>query len=98
LTASVSKAPPAPQEGWSPLDPANVSPFVAYLATEDCPINGRIFFVMGGEVHLFQPWSIVESLKKEGTWTIEELAKEGQKLQEHEFDYGHPLGAMLFQS
>src|SRR5262245_33674070 len=28
---------------WSPLDPENVSPFVGYLATEHCPINGRVF-------------------------------------------------------
>lgn len=99
LTASVSKgpAPQAAEDGWSPLDPANVSPFVAYLATEECPINGRIFFVMGGEVHLFQPWSIVESLKKEGAWTVEELAKEAGKFQEYAFDYGHPMGAMLFR-
>ena len=99
LTATVSKGAPAPsEEGWSPLDPSNVSPFVAYLATEDCPINGRVFFVMGGEVHLFQPWAIVESLKKDGAWTVEELAKEAGKLNDYEFDYCHPLGSMLFRS
>jgi NAD(P)-dependent dehydrogenase (short-subunit alcohol dehydrogenase family) len=98
LTATVSKgAPEASDDGWYPLDPANVSPFVAYLATEECPINGRIFFVMGGEVHLFQPWAIVESLKKDGPWTVEELEKEATKLNEYEFDYGHPLGSMLFR-
>jgi NAD(P)-dependent dehydrogenase (short-subunit alcohol dehydrogenase family) len=80
---------------WSMLDPANVSPFVAYLATENCPINGRVFFAMGGEVHLFHPWAIVESIKKDGPWTIEELEKQAAPLYEHPFDYGHPLGSRI---
>src|SRR5437763_989074 len=29
-------------------DPANVSPLVASLATENCPVTGRVFFVPGG--------------------------------------------------
>src|SRR4051812_1948405 len=29
-------------------DPANVSPLVAYLATESCPANGKMFYVQGG--------------------------------------------------
>ena len=36
-------------------DPANISPLVAYLATEDCPLTGKTFFVQGGKVQLFQP-------------------------------------------
>ncbi|RAY16893.1 short-chain dehydrogenase [Actinomadura craniellae] len=79
-------------DAWSPLDPSNVSPFVAYLATADCPINGRAFFVMGGEVHLFHPWRIVDSLSKDGTWTVEELQEQAAGFQEFTFDYGHPLG------
>src|SRR5438552_855400 len=43
--------------GFDEMDPANVSPFVAYLATADCPIKGRVFFVAGGGVHLFQPFA-----------------------------------------
>ena len=27
-------------ETWSRMDPDNISPFVAYLATEDCPAKG----------------------------------------------------------
>src|SRR5580704_1949667 len=29
-------------------DAANVSPLVAYLGTEGCPLTGRVFFVQGG--------------------------------------------------
>ena len=39
-------------------DPANVSPFVAYLATEDCPFTGEAFLVQGGVVQRFQPWTL----------------------------------------
>ena len=96
LTARLSgvDAEPDPSE-WSPMDPANVSPFVAYLSTADCPINGRVFFVIGGEVHLFQPFAIVDTIAKDGRWTVEELAAEGARLQDYEFDYGHPLGRMI---
>jgi NAD(P)-dependent dehydrogenase (short-subunit alcohol dehydrogenase family) len=95
LTATVGARLDDPTEGWSAMDPANISPFVAYLATEQCPINGRVFFVMGGEVHLFQPWSIVESIKKEGKWTVEEFEKDALRFHEREFDYGHPMGGRV---
>jgi NAD(P)-dependent dehydrogenase (short-subunit alcohol dehydrogenase family) len=83
------------KDAWTPMDPGNVSPFVAYLATEDCPINGRVFFVMGGEVSLFQPFVVVDKIEKDGRWTLEELAKEAPKFQERTFDYGHPIGNMI---
>jgi NAD(P)-dependent dehydrogenase (short-subunit alcohol dehydrogenase family) len=81
---------------WTPMDPDNVSPFVAYLATADCPINGRVFFVMGGEIHLFQPFVIVDGISKDGKWTIEELQAQAGKFQDYKFDYGHAMGNMLF--
>jgi NAD(P)-dependent dehydrogenase (short-subunit alcohol dehydrogenase family) len=82
---------------WSPLDPANVSPFVAYLSTEECPVNGRVFFVMGGQVHLFQPWVIVDSIEKDGKWTVEELAAQAGRFQDYKFDYGHSMGGRIEQ-
>jgi NAD(P)-dependent dehydrogenase (short-subunit alcohol dehydrogenase family) len=83
------------KDTWTPMDPGNVSPFVAYLATEGCPINGRVFFVMGGEVSLFQPFVVVDKIEKDGRWTLEELAKEAPRFQERSFDYGHPIGNMI---
>ena len=36
------------------LAPGLVSPLVAYLAHEDCPVNGQLFSVGGGRVaHVF---------------------------------------------
>jgi NAD(P)-dependent dehydrogenase (short-subunit alcohol dehydrogenase family) len=61
-------------------DPANVSPLVAYLATESCPATGRVFFVQGGQVRLFQPWTMTESIDKDDRWTVAELAAEMHRL------------------
>jgi NAD(P)-dependent dehydrogenase (short-subunit alcohol dehydrogenase family) len=99
LTATVPRERPQeepPEEEWTPMHPANISPFVAYLSTETCPTHGRVFFVMGGEVFLFKPFSIVDQISKEGFWTVEELQKEAAKFAEVDLDLGHPLGGMLW--
>jgi NAD(P)-dependent dehydrogenase (short-subunit alcohol dehydrogenase family) len=83
---------------WSPMDPANISPFVAYLATADCPINGRVFLVQGGEVHLFQPFAIVDKIEKQGKWTVEELQKEAAHFQDVQFHLNNPYEGLLGQS
>jgi len=54
-------------------DPANISPLVAWLATENCPASGKVFFVQGGVVRLFQNWTMTETLEKGDRFTIEEL-------------------------
>jgi len=77
-----------PEDGFDPMDPANVSPFVAYLATADCPIRGRVFFVAGGAVHLFQPFALVDSISKDGTWTVAELQEKAARLADVPFDLG----------
>jgi NAD(P)-dependent dehydrogenase (short-subunit alcohol dehydrogenase family) len=71
-------------------DPANISPFVAYLATEECPISGRSFFVHGGSVHLFQPWAIIDKIEADHRWTLDELAKEAPRLADVPFQLGQP--------
>ena len=54
-------------------DPANVSPLVAYLATEGCPASGKVYFVQGGQIRRFQPWTMTDTLEKKGRWTVAEL-------------------------
>src|SRR5579862_2602672 len=54
-------------------DPANISPLVAYLATEECPFTGKVFFVQGGVVRLFQNWTMTETLDRGDRWTVAEL-------------------------
>ena len=77
-----------PDEGFDPMDPANVSPFVAYLATADCPIQGRVFFVAGGGIHLFQPFAIVDGVQKDGRWTVAELREQAARLATVPFELG----------
>ena len=80
-----------PGDAFDAMDPANVAPFVAYLATADCPIKGRVFFVAGGGVHLFQPFAIVDAITKDGRWTVEELAKEAARFADVPFNLGSPF-------
>ena len=77
--------------GFDKFDPANISPFVAYLATEDCPIAGKVFFVYGGAIHLFQPWTIVDSIQRDKRWTIEELTESAAKWGDVTFDQSIPV-------
>jgi NAD(P)-dependent dehydrogenase (short-subunit alcohol dehydrogenase family) len=77
-----------PEQGFDPMDPANVSPFVAYLATAGCPIQGRVFFVAGGGIHLFQPFAIIDSIAKDGKWTVAELQEQAARLGEVPFELG----------
>jgi NAD(P)-dependent dehydrogenase (short-subunit alcohol dehydrogenase family) len=78
-------------EAFDEMDPANVSPFVAYLATRDCPVNGRAFMVWGGHVQLFQPWAIVDKIEKAGRWTVEELTEAGERLAHYPFQLNNPF-------
>ena len=57
-------------------NPANVAPLVAYLSTAECPLTGKVLFVQGGEVRVFQPWTRAASVDKKDRWTVEELAKQ----------------------
>ena len=57
-------------------DPANISPLVAYLSTDSCPLNGKVLFVQGGQVRAFEPWTMTSTIQRNDRWTVEELAKE----------------------
>src|SRR5205807_2297214 len=72
--------PPEDPSKFDIWDPANVSPMVAWLATENCPANGRVFFVQGGKVQSFQPWTLADSIDKDDRWTVAELETEMKRL------------------
>ena len=71
---------PADASVFDTWDPANISPLVAYLATENCPATGKVFFVQGGKIRLFQPWTMTDTLDKDGRWTVAELQAEMHRL------------------
>ena len=81
-TPGLGDAVKAPQDAaaFDVWNPGNVSPFVAYLATADCPFNGEAFLVQGGTVQRFQPWWLSEKIDKGDRWTVAELAERAEEL------------------
>jgi NAD(P)-dependent dehydrogenase (short-subunit alcohol dehydrogenase family) len=73
--------PPADVAAFDVWDPANVSPLVAYLATEGATETGRTYFVQGGQVRLFQGWTMTTTIERSDRWTVQELAAEMPKLE-----------------
>src|ERR1700759_3742257 len=65
----------APEEGELDLfSPANISPLVAYLATEKCPITGKVYAVQGGAISALSGWHDVETIETDGPWLIDDPA------------------------
>jgi NAD(P)-dependent dehydrogenase (short-subunit alcohol dehydrogenase family) len=56
-------------------DPANVSPLVAYLASDLCEFSGETFYVQGGQVTRVATWAMAEEIKQDDRWTVSALAK-----------------------
>ncbi|HTK61597.1 MAG TPA: SDR family NAD(P)-dependent oxidoreductase [Pseudonocardia sp.] len=68
-----------PKEGrFDKWHPANVSPFVAYLAGPGCEISGEVFLVGGALVQRVKPWELDEGWKIKGDerLTVDAIAKE----------------------
>ncbi len=61
--------------------PDNVSPVVAWLASDDAgDVNGQVFVVIGGDVWVMKGWSIAGHLHKDGPWTPGELQAQRDEL------------------
>lgn len=77
-----SQALQVPEGQFDIWHPGNISPVVAWLAHEDCPANGEVFFVFGGTVQRVKGWTFDSDhkIEKNDRWTLEELIEEGKKL------------------
>jgi NAD(P)-dependent dehydrogenase (short-subunit alcohol dehydrogenase family) len=73
------------------MDPANVAPFVVYLASDRCTMTGRCFVVYGGMVTLVEPWKATATIEQEGKWTLDDLVARGPEL-DVPFDSNNPFG------
>jgi hypothetical protein len=72
---------PAVEAGeFDPWDPANISPLVASLASPECTVTGRIFWVAGGTVKLYKSWSVESRVESESRWEVGDLTKELERL------------------
>ena len=45
---------------------------------------------MGGGVHLFQPYALVDKIEKDGRWTVKELREQAPRLGEVRFELNNP--------
>jgi len=64
-------AKPEDPGAFDAFDPANVSPLVAYLAGEDCPITGKMYMVQGGMIAECSGWETGREISADGPWTVE---------------------------
>lgn len=64
-----------PEEGEVDLfSPANISPLVGYLASEKCPVTGKVFAVQGGAISELGGWHDVKTIETDGLWEIDDIA------------------------
>jgi NAD(P)-dependent dehydrogenase (short-subunit alcohol dehydrogenase family) len=66
---------PEDPTAFDAFDPRHVSPLVAYLASRDCPVNGKMFAVQGGSISELAGWSAGEAITTDGDWSIELIAE-----------------------
>jgi NAD(P)-dependent dehydrogenase (short-subunit alcohol dehydrogenase family) len=65
---------PKPDEGFDAMDPANISPIVVALCSDEAQnITGQCFFVYGGAVNVLKPWDAGTLLSKGERWDADEL-------------------------
>lgn len=51
--------------------PANISPLVAYLSTEKCPLTGQVFAVQGGSLQRLQGWTVTHTVETDDPWSLD---------------------------
>ncbi|MCX2932744.1 SDR family oxidoreductase [Mycobacterium sp. CVI_P3] len=64
-----------PDDGGLDLfSPANISPLVAYLASEKCSVTGQVYAVQGGAISQLRGWHDVETIETDKVWEIDDIA------------------------
>jgi NAD(P)-dependent dehydrogenase (short-subunit alcohol dehydrogenase family) len=67
-------AAPVEEGEFDAFSPANISPLVAYLASEKCALTGKVFAVQGGAISELAGWHDVKLIETEVAWTIDDIA------------------------
>jgi NAD(P)-dependent dehydrogenase (short-subunit alcohol dehydrogenase family) len=65
---------PEDEQAFDQFHPKHVSPLVAWLATEDCPVSGELFAVQGGSIQKLTGWQVGDGITTDGDWTIDNIA------------------------
>jgi len=64
-----------PEDGKLDLfSPANISPLVTFLASDKCPLTGKVFAVQGGAISELAGWHDVKTIETDGIWQIDDIA------------------------
>lgn len=64
-----------PEDGGLDLfSPANISPLVAYLASEKCALTGQVYAVQGGAISVLKGWHDIETIDTDKVWEIDDIA------------------------
>ncbi len=64
----------APTDGsFDMWDPANISPLVGWLLTEDCPATAQVYWVGGNRIARYLEWPPAEVATTDDAWSIESV-------------------------
>jgi hypothetical protein len=72
MIGEMMKAPGDPA-AFDAFHPQHVSPLVAFLAREDCPLTGKVYAVQGGAISELLGWHAGATITTEGPWSQEVL-------------------------
>jgi NAD(P)-dependent dehydrogenase (short-subunit alcohol dehydrogenase family) len=73
------KKPDEPVE-FDPLDPANVSPLIVWLGSEDCDVTGEIFEMTGGRLGVFEAARRGPFIERQSRWSPAEIGPAARRL------------------
>jgi NAD(P)-dependent dehydrogenase (short-subunit alcohol dehydrogenase family) len=70
-----------PDSGFDAMDPANVAPLVAWLASAEAgDVSGRVFEIQGGLISVADGWSVGAKVDRGARWEAAELGAVVRKL------------------
>jgi NAD(P)-dependent dehydrogenase (short-subunit alcohol dehydrogenase family) len=65
-----------PEQGFDAMDPANISPLVAWLASADsADVSGQVFEISGGAISVSDGWRVGPRIDKGARWQPAELGE-----------------------
>ena len=83
-----------PASGFDSMDPENVAPLVAWLASvESSDVTGRVFEVSGGALGLAEGWRVGPAVDKKARWEAPELGSAVRALLARGLSPQKPYGA-----
>jgi len=68
-------AAPDDPAAFDAFHPSEISPLVAWLATEDCPVSGNLYSVRGGKIAQCSGWQELEAVTTGEPWSIDAIAE-----------------------